>query len=71
MVGLKRRRDSFNGEIRKMSCYKNISTQFVVDIPWIERERELVGSCEAMTCDLLHPSQDFTLLQGPPQISHC
>lgn len=42
----------------------------VVAIPWVERERELVGPREAVTSDLLHPSEYFTLCQGSPQIGH-
>lgn len=39
-------------------------------VPGVERERELVGACEAVTGDLIHPAEYFTLRQGPPQIGH-
>lgn len=42
----------------------------VFDIPWVERERKLVGPSEAVASDLLHPAEYFTLCQGPPQIGH-
>lgn len=40
------------------------------DVPGVEREGQLVRSVEAVTGDLLHPAQNFTLGQGPPQMSH-
>lgn len=39
-------------------------------VPRVERERQLVGPGEAVTGDLLHPAEYFTLCQGPPQIGH-
>lgn len=42
----------------------------VDDVPGVEREWELVGAREAMTSDLLHPAENFTLCQGPPQMGH-
>lgn len=42
----------------------------VAGIPRVERKRELVSPCEAVTSDLLHPAENFTLRQGPPQIGH-
>lgn len=40
------------------------------EIPRVERERQLVGPVEAVTSNLLHPSEYFTLCQGPPKIGH-
>lgn len=40
------------------------------DAPGVEREGQLVRPVEAVTRDLLHPAQDFTLGQGPPQMGH-
>lgn len=39
-------------------------------VPRVERERQPVRPREAMTGDLLHPAEDFTLCQRPPQIGH-
>lgn len=41
-----------------------------MDLPRVEGERELVGPCEAVTGDLVHPAENFTLCQRPPQVGH-